>query len=94
MSISIAPYEMMDAANTRQISDSMANREVNIVRPTNEDFREEIVKKEHRELQEKIHDEVMMDSKEVKDFLFMLIGANLKLKGNNNAAGKLINKLA
>lgn len=48
-----------------------------------------------QEIKEKIHEAVMMDFSEVKNFLFMLIGAEVKVKPENGTeSGMLLDRLA
>lgn len=51
--------------------------------------------KNKQEIKEKIHEAVMMDFSEVKNFLFMLIGAEVQVKAENETkSGMLLDRLA
>jgi len=50
--------------------------------------------KENREFKEAITEAVTMDTAEVREFLFMLIGASLKMTPENNTAGSRIDMVA
>ncbi|HPS59046.1 MAG TPA: hypothetical protein PK514_13150 [Spirochaetota bacterium] len=50
--------------------------------------------KRQREFKESIHKAVTMDTAEVRDFLFMLIGASIKVKPETENTGNMINRIA
>ncbi len=50
--------------------------------------------KRQQEFRESIHEAVTMDTAEVRDFLFMLIGASVKVKPETNHTGNMINRIA
>jgi hypothetical protein len=45
------------------------------------------------ELKRQILEETTMDINEIKNFLFMLIGSEIKLKPESEATGKLVNRM-
>ena len=48
-----------------------------------------------QEIKEQVHEAVMMDFSEVKNFLFMLIGAEVQVKPENETkSGMLLDRLA
>lgn len=53
-----------------------------------------IDEKRQEELRRSIHEAVTMDTAEVRDFLFMLIGASIKVKPETNNTGNTINRIA
>ncbi len=82
-------------ANIRLYADKLKNREVNSINTgSNQSVSEEILVQEKKDFQEKIQKAVTMDVNEVKDFLFMLIGAGAKVKSDSDYSGMLINRLA
>lgn len=50
--------------------------------------------KREQELRKSIHEAVTMDTAEVRDFLFMLIGASVRVKSETNNTGNTINRIA
>ena len=50
--------------------------------------------KKQQEFRKSIHEAVTMDTAEVRDFLFMLIGASVTVKPETNNTGNIINKMA
>ncbi len=51
--------------------------------------------KDKQEIKEQAHEAVMMDFSEVKNFLFMLIGAEVQVKPENETkSGMLLDRLA
>ena len=50
--------------------------------------------KRQQEMRQSIHEAVTMDTAEVRDFLFMLIGASVKVKPETNNTGNTINRIA
>lgn len=50
--------------------------------------------KRDQELRQSIHEAVTMDTAEVRDFLFMLIGASVKVKPETGNTGHMINRIA
>jgi len=89
MNINISNYDINEIINIKPISDRNHNKDVDSAKVTNDIFNEKIVQQE----KEKIFKAVTMDVNEVKNFLFMLIGAGIKLKPENNHSGMLINRL-
>lgn len=88
-------YDSAEANNIRLLADKLKNREVNSIKAgSNQSVSDEILVHEKKEYQEKIQQAVTMDANEVKDFLFMLIGAEVKIKSDNDNSGSLINRLA
>lgn len=87
-------YDTAEAINIRLFSDKLKNREVDSAKADITSIADETLKVEKDKIQEKIHQAVTMDVSEVKDFLFMLIGAEVKIKPENDNSGTLINRLA
>ena len=87
--MNITNYDMSEVINIRAISDKSHDRDVDSAKTTNDIINEKIVKQER----EKILSATTMDVHEVKDFLFMLIGAGVKVKPENDNSGVLINRL-
>ncbi len=93
-------YETAEAINIRVFSDKLKNREVDTADAKIESkadiksFADETLRVEKNKIQEKIQQAATMDVSEVKDFLFMLIGAEVKVKPENDNSGTLINRLA
>jgi len=103
MNINIqSTYDTAETNNIRVFSDKLKNREVDSAKADtsassmtdNKSIAEEKVRIEKDKIQEKIQQAVTMDVDEVKNFLFMLIGAELKIKPENDNSGALINRLA
>jgi len=88
--MNVTNYDIGEMINIKPISDKSHNRDVDSAKITNDIINEKIVQQE----KEKIIKAVTMDVNEVKDFLFMLIGANVKIKPENDNSGALINRLA
>jgi predicted transcriptional regulator len=87
--MNVTNYDIGEVINIRPISDKSHNRDVDSAKITNDIINEKVVKQE----KEKILQAVTMDVNEVKDFLFMLIGAGVKVKPENDNSGVLINRL-
>lgn len=87
-------YETAEAINIRSLSDKFKNREVETAKADIQSIADETLKVEKDKIHEKIQQAVTMDVSEVKDFLFMLIGAEVKVKPENDNPGTLINRLA
>jgi len=87
--MNITNYDLGEVINIKPISDRNHNRDVDSAKITNDIINEKIVKQE----KEKIVKAVTMDVNEVRDFLFMLIGAGVKVKPENDNSGVLINRL-
>lgn len=51
-------------------------------------------KREVEEFKKSIRDAVTMDSTEVRDFLFMLIGSSVKIRPEANNSGSIVNMMA
>jgi RNA polymerase-interacting CarD/CdnL/TRCF family regulator len=86
-------YDTAEAMNIRLLADRSKNREVDNAIANNESIANETISREKEKIQEKIQQAVTMDVSEVKDFLFMLIGAEVKVKPENDNSGALINRL-
>jgi hypothetical protein len=86
-------YDTADAMNIRLFSDKLKNREVDTAIAADETIANETLKLEKEKFREKIQQASTMDVSEVKDFLFMLIGAEVKVKPENDNSGVLINRL-
>jgi hypothetical protein len=80
-------YDITEMPNISVLSGKVKNREVDTT------ANNEMMQMERQALKEKIQDAVMMDLSEVKNFLFMLIGAEVKVKPENVHSGSLINRL-
>ena len=87
-------YDTAEAMNIRLFADKSKNREVDYAIANNESTANETIRLEKDKFQEKIQQAATMDVSEVKDFLFMLIGAEVKVKPENDNSGALINRLA
>jgi len=87
-------YDTAEAINIRLFSDNLKNREVNYAPANSEKISDETLRQEKEYIHEKIVQATTMDVNEVKDFLFMLIGAEVKVKSENDNSGALINRLA
>jgi uncharacterized protein YegL len=88
--MNITNYDLGDVINIRPVSEKNHNKEVDSAKITADIINEKIVKQE----KEKIVKAATMDVNEVRDFLFMLIGASVKVKSENDNSGVLINRLA
>lgn len=87
-------YETAEAINIRLFSDKLQNREVDTAKANIKSIADKSLSVEKDKIQEKIQQAVTMDVSEVKDFLFMLIGAEVKVKPENDNSGTMINRLA
>lgn len=87
-------YDTAETINIRLFADKLKNREVDSIKADNDNIADGILKSEKDRFQEKIQQAATMDVAEVKDFLFMLIGAEVKVKPENDNSGTLINRLA
>ena len=90
--MNITNYDIGEVINIKPVSDRNHNRDVDsakVTKVTNDIINEKIVRQE----KERILKAVTMDVNEVKDFLFMLIGAGIKVKPENDNSGILINRL-
>ncbi len=87
-------YDTSEANNIRLFADKVKNREVDTAKTENFNPADAIIIREKEHIQEKIQQAATMDVNEVKDFLFMLIGAEVKVKPENDNSGALINRLA
>ena len=81
-------YDIAEMPNIRLSFGKVKNRDVDSTAATNEGNQ-----LEKQQIKEKIHEAVMMDLAEVQNFLFMLIGAEVKVKPENDHSGSLINRL-
>lgn len=87
-------YDTAEAGNIRMFSDKLRNMEVNSAKAQTESIADETIRLEKEKIQEKIQQAATMDVSEVKSFLFMLIGAEVKIKPENDNSGLLLNRLA
>jgi len=95
MNINFTAYnEMAEAVNLRLRSESNVNREVPVITPAKTDTVDLALREKELELKRKIQEETTMDVNEVKNFLFMLIGAEIKVKPENSIPGTLVNRIA
>lgn len=83
-----------EVINLRLRSESNANREVQKDTPAKNDTHDLALREKELELRRKIQEDTTMDVKEVKDFLFMLIGAEIKVKPESNMSGSVVNRIA
>lgn len=81
-------YDITEMPNIRLSAGTTKNRDVNTTIENNE-----LAQLERQQIKEKIHEAVMMDLTEVQNFLFMLIGAEVKVKPETHHSGSLINRL-
>ena len=81
-------YDIAEMPNIRLSSGKVKNRDVDSTAINNDG-----IQLERQQIREKIHEAVMMDLAEVQNFLFMLIGAEVKVKPENHHSGSLINRL-
>ncbi len=65
-----------------------------IEEPLKEVGKKDIPEKESKQENQKIRENMMMDLSEVKNFLFMLIGAEIKIESENSQSGRMFNTLA
>jgi len=87
-------YDSTEMNNIRFSADKLKNRDVNSIKTgSSHSVSDEILIHEKEEYQDKIQQAVTMDVNEVKDFLFMLIGAEVKVKPDSDNSGALINRL-
>lgn len=87
-------YDTAEAINIRPFSGNIKNTEVEFANVKTASIADETRRNENEKIQEKIQQAVTMDVSEVKNFLFMLIGAEVKVKPENDNSGALINRLA
>ncbi len=87
-------YDTAEANNIRLFADKLKNREVDSAKADMGNVANETLKHEKEHITEKIQQAATMDVNEVKDFLFMLIGAEVKVKSESDNSGALINRLA
>ena len=87
--MNITNYDIGEVINIRPVSGKNQSRDVDSAKAANDIINEKIVQQE----KEKIQKAVTMDVTEVKNFLFMLIGAGIKAKPENDNSGVLINRL-
>lgn len=86
--------DMTEAINLRLRSESTVNREVLKSTPAKPDIEDQALRKKERELKREIQENVTMDAAEVKNFLFMLIGAEIKVKPESGISGSVVNRIA
>lgn len=87
-------YDTGEMMHVRLLPDKVRNREVNFAISNTETIADETLRHEKEKIREKIQQAATMDVSEVKDFLFMLIGAEVKVKPEQDNSGTLINRLA
>ncbi len=86
--------EMAEAVNLRLRSESNVNREVPKNTPAKTDTEDLALREKELEFKQKIQQDTTMDVNEVKNFLFMLIGAEIKVKPENSISGSVVNRIA
>jgi len=95
MNINFTTYnDMTEAVNLRLRSESSVNREVQMITPAKTDTEDLAIREKELEAKRRIQEDTTMDVNEVKNFLFMLIGAEIKVKPENNMSGALVNRIA
>ena len=95
MNISYTAFnEMTDAVNLKLRSESNVNREVQNNTPVKKDIEDAVLKEKELKIKREIQESLTMDVKEVQDFLFMLIGAEVKVKPENSLSGIYVNRIA
>lgn len=95
MNINFTAYnDMTEAVNLRLKSESSVNREVPVITPAKTDTEDLAIREKELELKRKIQEDTTMDVNEVKNFLFMLIGAEIKVKPESSMSGVLVNRIA
>lgn len=95
MNINFTPFnDMTEVINLRLRSESNADREVQKDTPAKNDTHDLALREKELELKRKIQEDTTMDVNEVKNFLFMLIGAEIKVKPENSMSGSIINRIA
>jgi len=87
-------YDTAEAMNIRLFADKIKNREVDTDKAENGSIADKTIKFEKDKIKEKVQQAAMMDASEVKNFLFMLIGAEVKIKPDNDNSGAMIDRLA
>lgn len=86
--------EMAEAVNLRLRLESNVNREVPKNTPAKTDTEDLALREKELEFKQKIQQDTTMDVNEVKNFLFMLIGAEIKVKPENSISGSVVNRIA
>ena len=95
MNINLTAFsEMTDAVNLKLRSEGSVNREVQNTTPVKKETENLVLKEKELQLKREIQESLTMDVNEVKDFLFMLIGAEVKLKPENSLSGSNVNRIA
>ncbi len=95
MNVNFTAYnEMAEAVNLRLRSESNVNREVPKVTSAEKDTVDLALREKELELKRKIQEDTTMDVNEVKNFLFMLIGAEIKVKPESSMSGSVVNRIA
>ncbi|HPJ44014.1 MAG TPA: hypothetical protein PLT13_15670, partial [Spirochaetota bacterium] len=95
MNINFTAYnDMAEAVNLRLRSESNVNREVREITPAKTDTEDLALREKELELKRKIQEDTTMDVTEVKNFLFMLIGAEIKVKPESGISGSVVNRMA
>ena len=95
MNINFTSYnDMAEALNLRLRSESNVNREVPKVTSAEKDTVDLALREKELELKRKIQEDTTMDVNEVKNFLFMLIGAEIKVKPESSMSGSVVNRIA
>ncbi len=92
---SIQNYRTMEMANRFRQSYNENKTSDEIISGQNQEISVNTQEKEalSREEIERIRDESTMNVSEIKNFLFMLMGADLKLEESQNIAGLNLNRL-
>ena len=95
MNINLTAFnDMAEAVNLRRRSESNVNREVPKNTPAKTDTEDLALREKEIEFKQKIQQDTTMDVNEVKNFLFMLIGAEIKVKPENSFSGSVVNRIA
>ena len=95
MNVNFTAYnDMAEAVNLRLRSESNVNREVQMSTPAKTDTEDRALREKELELKRKIQENATMDVTEVKNFLFMLIGAEIKVKPESGMSGSVVNRIA
>ncbi len=86
-------YNTNEMINIRLSPDKVKSGEVTLSMSSSGTIADETSRYEKEKIREQIQQAATMDVSEVKDFLFMLIGAEVKVKPENDKSGLLINRL-
>ena len=91
MNINVTSLPAIHETYNPAVASDSNYREVKLPARNTDDALDE---KRQQELRKSIHEAVTMDSAEVRDFLFMLIGASVKVKPETANTGSMINRIA